>query len=215
VFKFWFQKFLWHFSFPLAFLMFVGVLAYAVYTETRLTEAGDVAPFYQTLQTETPTATGFQALPIDQPNLTARELSEWVNTAISEILTFSAADFDSRLTQNKSFFTEAGYQQFSAYLQETDIRAVLTSQGLKTNVFIDAPPLLLNDGAVNGVYRWLYDVPVTLTYIPQGTQSYTAQTNSELRKVNVRIQIGRVTRADDPEAVGIESWVVIPRRDPS
>lgn len=212
MFKFFFQKFLWNFSFPIAFLLFLGVIGYAVYTDVSLPDPGTVAPFSNTLTTQSPSTEGFTALPLDQANRTPRELKDWLNTAVSDILTLSATEYDAQVAKSKTYFTEEGFKQFTGYLGEAGLYQALSAGDLKTTVYVDSPPLLLNDGAVGGVYRWLYDVPVTLTYIPRSTTAYTGQTDMQVRQVTVRLQLGRINKPDEPEAVRIESWVVSPRR---
>lgn len=210
--RFLFQKFLWNFSFPLAFLSFLGVLGYAFFTEVTMTEPGDVAPFSATLTNETPTTAGFEALPIDQPNRTARELAEWLNTAIPEILSLSGAQYDQQIADVKKYFTEDGYAQFTGYVGEAGLYPALTAGDLRISAYVDSAPLLLNDGTVGGVYRWLYDVPVTMSYLPRTATEYTVQTNAQVRQVTVRLQLGRIDKPDEPEAVRIESWAVSARR---
>lgn len=210
--KFAFQKFLWDFSFPIAILLFVGVLAYAFFTEVSQPEQGTVAPFSATLQAQTPTTSGFQALPLEQPNRTSRELQEWVSMAVSEVLTLDAVQYETQLSQGKGYFTDDGYTQFVSYLNDSTLFDILKNGDLKTSVFVETPPLLLNDGPVGGVYRWLYDVPVTISYIPRTITNYTKTTDAQVRRVNVRVQVGRIDDPAAPEAVRIESWVVTLRR---
>lgn len=70
--------------------------------------------------------------------------------------------------------------------------------------------LLLNSTEVEGVYRWLYQIPITLSFTPNGsTRTGRDITN---RKVMVRLQIRRVPNDVSEEGMQIESWNVTTRR---
>lgn len=198
----------------LAFLLFLGIFVYAFRTEMAMQAVEDEAPFSETLRAAKDTLPQQRSITLDEPHRTARELSLWVSERVSEALTFDATNYDRQLQAAQSYFSPGGYEEFKTYLAQSNLRNTLQAGDQKVNVIVEQPPLLLNSGAVEGVFRWLYEVPVTISFTPRALKEFSpSATGAEGRKLTVRLQLGRHDDAAVGEGVRIESWAVSARRN--
>lgn len=211
MFSYWFQKFLYNFIFPVAVLGVLGVFAYAFYVQENIEPPGNIAPFAE-MAVQSSDDPLRKETPVGQAHRTPREMQRWISETISDIMTFDKANYETHLRDVSKYFTAAGYAQFKKYLDEAQMKQVLDRQGLKASLFVELPPLLLNDGDVGGVYRWLYEVQATISYVPEDATEYKPGMEDMSRQIQIRLQVGRVSRDESPDEVKIESWAVSPRR---
>lgn len=212
--RFTLQKYLFRLFYALAFLLFIGIFVYAFKTEMAMERVGEQAPFTETLRANNDTLPEHRSITLDEPHRTARELSIWVSERVSEVLTFDAPNFDRQLQTAGQYFSAKGYEEFKTYIEQSNLRATLSTGDQKVNVIVEQPPLLLNSGPVEGVYRWLYEVPVTISYTPRQLRELRPDMMAgQGRKLTVRLQLGRHDDAAVSEGVRIESWAVSARRN--
>lgn len=215
IFKFWYEKLLMRVSFAFAFFAFLGVFVYAYFTEIMLVNPGDTAPFVGNLTSEVSqeSLAESQTLPLDKAHRTDRELKEWIMTAISEAMFFEANTYDQIKGQVSDYFTASGMKQYDDYLRSSGILDNITKNNSRMSIFIEDSPLLLNSLEIDGVYRWLYRMPLTISFIPRNTTTLQAGRNNIVnRKMNLQIQLRRVRLPHNPDAVQIESWEMSARR---
>lgn len=194
-------------------MLFIGIFVYAFKTEMAMERVGDEAPFSDTLRADNDTLPVNRSLTPDEPHRTPRELARWVSESVSEILTLDAQNYDAQLQNAARYFSTGGLAEFQTYLRQADLKNVLSMSDLKANIIVEQTPLLLNSGPVNGVYRWLYEVPITVSYTPRALRELTPSTRTETnRKLTIRLQVGRYDAAPNGEGVQIESWSVSARR---
>lgn len=211
MFKFWYEKLLIRFSFLIAFIAFIGVFVYAYYTEITAYLPGEIAPFQETLvenntNTLIPSA---RDLPLEKPHRTDKELKNWTSMAVSKSLSFDKNSFKEVSENIRDYFTQTGYRQYQDYLTSSGITDSVRKNDYTMNVYVEQQPILMNGKTVEGVYRWLYQLPVTISFIPKNTVNLI-QDNDRIinRKINLRVQIRRVKKENDAGALAIESWKV-------
>jgi hypothetical protein len=207
------QKYLFRLFYVFAFALFIGIFVYAFKTEMAMEEVGDEAPFSELLRADNDTLPVNRSITAAEPHRTPRELSRWVSESVSNIMTLDAQNFEQQVQNVAPYFSTGGYAEFQTYLQQADLKNVLTMSDLKANVIVEQNPLLLNSGPVSGSFRWLYEVPVTVSYTPRTQKELKpSDGNISSRKLNIRMQLGRYDAAKNDEGVQIESWSVSARR---
>jgi len=145
------------------------------------------------------------AVPLNMPHRAASDVSKWVMTSISEVLTLDGAQKIEDNEAVKLYLDNAGLGQFSAFLTEQKLSAVLADGQYDMRSYVRDTPLLLNTGVVAGRYRWLYEVPVMLSFLKKGTSSYkNVQTHN--KNYILQIQIGRSVDAKNDMGLFIERW---------
>jgi hypothetical protein len=105
-------------------------------------------------------------------------------------------------------FSDGGLKQYEDWVSETGIMASLQRNGLQLNGFVTETPFLLNEGVVNGRYRWLFEIPVMVSFVPRGTVSYAQERGVKTQHLLITLQLGRVADSILEHAVDIESWSV-------
>ncbi|MBI2234374.1 MAG: DotI/IcmL family type IV secretion protein [Micavibrio aeruginosavorus] len=145
---------------------------------------------------------------IDQPHRSDKELGDWLAQAMPQTLSFDAANFDARMAELTVGFSAEGMEQFKSWIINSGILTTMQGNGLQLNGFVTEQPFLLNQGLVNGRYRWLFEVPVMISFMPRGTVQYNPQESTQSRHLLITLQLGRVENSILEHGVVIESWAV-------
>lgn len=172
-----------------------------------------VAPFADS--TATPAAPGERNLmrlstntaPLDQPHRSSADLGEWLTQAVSETLSFNSDNYKENMKLLTKGMNADALAQYDAWVN-SGILAVLQNNGMQLNGSVEEKPFLVNEGPVAGRYRWLFEVPVLISFIPRGSTGLDKQPSASDRKLLLTIQIGRVAESQLPDHVMMESWTV-------
>ena len=90
------------------------------------------------------------------------------------------------------------------FLEENKIIRILESDKFYVRSFVQDAPLLLNEGAVGDYYRWLYDVPVLVSYMDRNLKDYT-KGDATTQAMDLRVQLMRSPEAGKSGVV-IDLW---------
>ena len=213
--SFLYTKFLMRFMGLVALLGFFGVLYYAYQTEINYEPAGQVAPFKEApVEKASPYyAQGDGVVNYSESHRSEREIQNWITTVVSEALFIPHLKYRDVTQGISKYFEEGGKQQYLNYLEQAKIQDYIDRSAYNLNVLVDDTPVVLNANSVNGFYRWLYRVPVTISFVPVGTNSLTAgQNNSVTQKLTLLLQLRRTDATNDPNDIVIESWKMRTRR---
>lgn len=158
-----------------------------------------------------PTATSIPELPenkvpLDQAHRTTEQIGEWLTMAVSEALTFQKADYKDSLNASLRHFDESGKAQYMAFLDENGIVKILESNRFYISGFTQSMPLLLNEGVVDGRFRWLYEVPVMITYLDRAATKGYKEAQPVNQNMSLTIQVGRTSDLSAGKDVAIERW---------
>lgn len=175
------------------------------------------APFAQPAVPVVPTAQGQPApqaslpenfVPLDVPHRNSEQVAEWLMMTVSEALTFTDVNYQTSLDKSAVYFNPAARQQFLTFLQEANIQPTLHAAQYNVRSFVTEAPLLLNEGAIEKRYRWLYEVPVMVSYMAKGADGYKKNAAQPVNQMlTLKIQVGRTTdHAEIGKDIIIETW---------
>lgn len=141
-------------------------------------------------------------VPLTQPNLSTPALLSWVAQASSETMSFSFSNYRRNLQQASRHFTRAGWESFSAALQQSRIIESIEANTQELTTVPRGAPILKYEGVVAGQYQWQVQIPVILTFV----------SGSKSRSDNwiLTLVIVRVPRLESPNGVGIAQWIAVP-----
>ena len=142
-------------------------------------------------------------VPMHLAHRTKEDVSEWVVTTISEALSFDERDYNADLAQAKPSFDQGGWAQYQAFLTDKKFLNVLQSGQYDVRSYVKGVPYLLNEGAVSERYRWLYDVPVMVSYLKRGVSNYKG-VEPVNQHMMLRVQIGRSEAAENEMGLLVE-----------
>lgn len=147
--------------------------------------------------------------PLDQPHRSSRDLEDWLQQAMAEALSFDSLNYDVYRTQLlPRGMSASGLDEFNNWVVSNGILNALAANGLQLNAFSMERPFLLNEGVVSGRYRWLYETPVMISFVPRGTKVYDPKLAVDSRRLIITVQIGRVEQSVLEHNVMIETWAV-------
>lgn len=137
----------------------------------------------------------------------SREVGEWLMEVISESMTFEADKYQQQMAKTATNFDEAGFKEFQTFLVESGIVEALNSQKYNVRTFVQRHPIGLNEAAVGGRYRWLFEISFMTSYMERGKENYKKNKVIPVNQdITVKIQVGRSDKADNEHGVLIESW---------
>lgn len=139
-------------------------------------------------------------------HLSAPEISAWTQEAVSDVLSFSPANYTDRLTGFKKYFVVSGWKAYAEYLSKNGLPDLVKGQQYTLNAIVNRPPHVLKEGAINGVYRWLVETPVTLSLSRANGSGQSQTVPSTARNLNVLTQIVRIGDNGGPAGLAIENW---------
>ncbi len=143
--------------------------------------------------------------PLKLAHRTGKDVSEWLVDVVSETMTFTDADYKAGMKKTEKYFDAGGHSQYIAFLTDQKIMNVVESGQFKTHSFVNDATVLMNEGAVQGRYRWLYEIPVTVTYLKQDIENYKniVPINQE---IVLLIQVGRADEGVNDIGLRVERW---------
>lgn len=145
------------------------------------------------------------AIALDQPHRNTSQIMEWVINATAGALTFNQTNTDELATKQASFAT-SGYTQYEQFLTTNNIKKVVESGQYTIRSYVNDSPLLLNEGAANGTYHWLYQVPVVISYMNRTNKDYKGGGTATNQKMMITVQVGRSATTEDKMGLVIETW---------
>lgn len=147
---------------------------------------------------------------LDMPHRHESAVSAWIQTAVAKALTFQTDGYDQHRGEIDEFMSPAGMAEFQKFIEDTKALALMQTRHFELKSFVTDIPKLATSGVAQNRYRWLYDVPVNMTFLPVGTSNYEDLTADQYvsERLNLRIQIGRVAEGG-LEGMEIETWEIL------
>jgi intracellular multiplication protein IcmL len=134
------------------------------------------------------------------PNMGKMAIANWAALAAGEIMTFGFNDIDTRFAESQKKFTDKGWSDFrKAMIKSGLIDDMLKAQQIVTTV-PKSPPILTEEGLINGIYSWKFDIPLLITFRSGGVKTS--------RPVTVSLVIETISTHDHPDGVGISEWYI-------
>ena len=146
------------------------------------------------------------------PHRTLGEINDWLTSVISETLTFEDKSFQKDINKTIKYFSASGRKGYIDFLHSTGMSQSVRSGKYSVNSFVEGQPLLLSEGPAQGRYRWVLNIPVTITYLTRSERASYKTAKPINRYMTIRVQIGRVKEKGDDMNLDIESWAGQTRR---
>jgi hypothetical protein len=203
------EKYLISVGLIIAFIAFLGVFVYAYYTEVSNPPLDTKTEAFQGFSKEVESTSIIQFdkdMPLSKAHVNSKEIQNWLNTSVSEALTFEGRDYLEVIKKVRLYFTPSGYKQYKDYLESADVIKTLESGSYRIGLFFDQNPYVGHGFNYENVYRWQAQMPLSLSFQSTKTGQFIN------RDINLSLQIRRVNNEEVPNGVQIESWQVRPRR---
>lgn len=141
-------------------------------------------------------------------------MTRWVQQNIPNMLSYKSDVYKTQYEEKIINFSKIGSGEYLKFLQEKNFLKTLETGRYDVAGFIRDYPIILNEGAVDGRYRWLYQINVMVTYIQRGATDYTNIDDSDVisQEFIVTFQLGRSKDAGNEHAMLIETWHAKPKK---
>ena len=139
-------------------------------------------------------------------NRSTDEIITWTRSAVTEALTFTPENFNARATEIRPLFSDAGWNQYVAYLRDRGVIANIREKNFSLSTIVDGDISITGRGAVAGTYRWQIAAPLLMTFHaknPSGDIVPTAVGNYRLD-----LQVGRSAQTQSHDGMVIEGWAI-------
>lgn len=172
-----------------------------------------VAPFADqdaVIEVLDPTGNAELAVPIDQRHRPNVEISRWVQQIVPTVLTYSSDSYEEEYAEKIKNFSKVGAQEFVKFLQKRNIVKTLRTGRYNVSGIVQGYPIIINEGPVDGRYRWLLQVEVLVTYIDNRVRKISRAKEGDMisQEFVLTMQLGRVRGVDNMHGVLIETWDV-------
>jgi hypothetical protein len=166
------------------------------------------APFSYGRAMDTSEKTDLSSDPLlAHPHHGEKEISKILVTYVSEVLSYNAVPNGSKelIDSKRIYFSENGYSQYMNFMQSNNITKVIEAGRFNIKSFVESTPLLLNATALDGRYRWVYEIPIMISYMD--ARNFNYKDNEPInQKIILTVQIGRVDEAKNKSGILIETW---------
>jgi intracellular multiplication protein IcmL len=153
--------------------------------------------------TESPTTNvASQATDLSQPNKPDSTLLSWASSTAVATFTYDSKNYRNEIQKLSGFFTDDGWSQFMSELDKSKNLDAVKNKQLTVSAVVSAPPVIIKKGALNNVYSWQVQLPMTITY--QGDSEFTKQ------NVIVTMLISRTSSVNSPDGIAINQYLIGP-----
>lgn len=139
----------------------------------------------------------------EEPNLLPDTILRWANKAATLSYNFDFIHYNAQVDAARPFFTEAGWNDYIGSVRNL-INMVIKNR-LVVNGVVAGTPVIANQGELPGLgYVWRVQIPFLVSY----------QVGSVLptqRNYYVILSIVRVPTTLNPQGIGIDQFVMVPR----
>lgn len=142
-----------------------------------------------------------QLQPLNVPNMETPALLSWVATAVTDTLSFSYLTYQKDLQNSSRHFTKAGWESFTGAMQRAHILDSVQALQQIVSATPRTSPILKQSGVLNGKYRWVLELPITVKY-----QSVKESRQDQL---TLTLVVERVPSLENPVGVGIAQWIAV------
>lgn len=159
-----------------------------------------------------PDQAGSEGLPDNNTPLQMRhrpsaDIAKWLETQIPDLFSYDSKNYKEQYKEKIKNLDTAGKAEYLKFLQDNNFLKTLDTGRYDVKTFIEDVPIVVNEGPVEGSYRWLFQLDVMVTYVQSGADYTKGLKDDQIinQKMNIFVQVGRVKGAKNEHGVLIET----------
>ena len=137
-------------------------------------------------------------------------ITQWVQHNIPNMLSYTGANYEDEYRKKVKNFSDVGTAEYLKFLQDKNFLTTLKTGRYDVAGFIQDYPVILNEGPVDGRFRWLYQVNIMVTYVDSNFDGYKKNKAKEGESITqefvVTFQMGRDRTIGNEHGIAIETW---------
>jgi hypothetical protein len=145
----------------------------------------------------------------DKPHRTVEELAHWLSGVIMDSLDIEYVTSREDVQKSRAHFSNPSYRQYLDFLSKQSYWLFISQRKFNMNAASRRLPALLCKQSQNGLYTWVFEVPVIINLMETNqTPNISGKNAQEI--VNLRIRLVRIPNMKiteaNPHEVLIENW---------
>lgn len=141
--------------------------------------------------------------PVSHPYIRPGDLNQWVARAVMDSYMLDFQNYRSRIEENAQYFTPEGFADYKRSLASSGRMKTITEGWFVSSAVPEGPPVIVQEGSVNGRYMWRMRMPILVHY-----NSKTHRLSPQ--RLMLTITVVRVQTWENPYGVGISQIVERP-----
>src|SRR3989344_138981 len=135
---------------------------------------------------------------LSEPMVTTNFLLEWASLAVRAAYNLDFVNYQTQLSQARTYFTDQGWSAFMAALNASGILSTIQNQKLQATAVGTGSPIVLQREIISGRFSWVVQLPLLVTYVSA----------SETRKQQlvITLTIMRVSTLDTAQGILINDF---------
>lgn len=147
-----------------------------------------------------------ELVPLNLPHANVAAMESWLENAVTDAMTFTGRNSRTEIDEALAYFTDAGQSQYWDFLRAKTIDQILNSGQYQINSAIQNTPLLIGEQESGGLYKWLFEVSLLMSFLETGTNDYEGSVPQNL-ETTLKVQLTRAEITEtNPYGVLIELW---------
>ncbi|RWB93278.1 MULTISPECIES: type IVB secretion system apparatus protein IcmL/DotI [unclassified Mesorhizobium] len=142
-------------------------------------------------------------IPLDQPHLSAAEITTYAAEAVTRSFTYSFATYQQDFQDAQQYFTKPqGWNSFVDAVQKSGTLDLVKNKRLNTTAIAQRAVIVREGVGPNGIYEWIVQMPVRVTY--QSASEVTGQ------NMMVTVTLQRLQSYEHPRGAAISRFLAAP-----
>ena len=212
MFKFWYEKLIAR-VIPFFVVVSLIFLIFHAFATVAFVEPADQAPFVKEMVAAHEKKATSKVVPLNKAHRTDNEMKTYLTKVASESLAFRKENFTEVIQNIKPYFTEAGFEKYRKYILSSGIVETVRTKDVHVGAYVETPPLFLNDSVMNKKYKWLYEMPMVVSLVPNDQKTLAEDADQYVNsEFTLRLQVTRVQDEDNAfDGMKVEDWIVVAR----
>lgn len=144
---------------------------------------------------------------LSRAHRTEEQMSEWVMGVTTNLLSFDFRDAQNHINKYQTLFLRPALKQYVRQLNNTEVIKAMKQSHLESIAMFEDMPLVVNKGNFQGVYRWVFDFPINMTFRYSGDRPNPKARETTI-VMQVKMRVARVPTEKGLDGALIESWTM-------
>jgi intracellular multiplication protein IcmL len=105
-----------------------------------------------------------EVVPVDRPNMTLKEVSDWVVDAVQSTYSYNYINYRTELQNAQKYFTNYGWRNYMKALTASRNIVGLTNRQMIISASVIDTPKVIREGSLSGSYAYRMTMPLLVTY---------------------------------------------------
>lgn len=139
-------------------------------------------------------------VPIEKPYLNEPDLLQWVSEVLPRVFKYDFLNYKIQLDQAPQYFTPNGWTKFSEIINNFVSYDTVQEGKLFVKATPTSPPIILNQGLLQGKYAWWVKMTLNLNYVSVDRDAPQA--------IEVQALVVRIPTLQNLDGVSIDNIIV-------